>query len=69
MKRRAARFNDGRPTPTTRIARIAFANSPPTPEELTTKGTLNSARATANRREEIETMFAAPELAIATGVR
>ena len=64
IEARTAAFNSGRRTPSTRIAHVAVAASPPTPAEVTAKGTLNAARATTNRRAEIDALFENQHLAV-----
>lgn len=64
IEARTATFNVGRKTPSTRIACVAAAGSAPEPVEMTAKGTLNVARATANRRDEIDALFANRHFAV-----
>lgn len=55
------RFNERSTGASTRISRIAVAQTPLDVDELTAKGTVNVARATQRRRAEIDAMFDAEE--------
>lgn len=57
LRARIAAFNATRTTASTRIARAALAASPPGPEEITAKGTLNIGRASQRRADEIDALF------------